>query len=179
MERRLANALYSELDEQIDRVLLRSPIHKLRTIIPADALLIFIVVIVLTGSILLFVVATSPSRRLSPNQVQNFIAMGEQSVTLGQKVDFLYQLRMAELAASRGAVSPQFQFTIANIIAVCITLIILGTVIYIYVRLYPTAVFAWGDRAERYASIKNRRAYLWTAIVIGIPIGIGINWMTR
>lgn len=51
-------------------------------------------------------------------------------------------------------------------------LVVLGCVIYLAVRCYPTAVFLWGDEIERNAKLLQTRRILWGLIIGGIGFGL-------
>ena len=54
-------------------------------------------------------------------------------------------------------------------------IISIGVFFYMLFYCYPSAVFNWGDISEWYTSILQRRRSLWTAIIIGLFIGLIAN----
>lgn len=51
-------------------------------------------------------------------------------------------------------------------------LAVLGCVVYLLGRCYPTAVFLWGDEAERYAKMLQTRRIVWGFVIGGIGFGV-------
>jgi len=76
------------------------------------------------------------------------------------------------LADLRPKQSPQTGRT-GQILVIVIPLVVVVVLGFILLSTcYPTAVFLWGDEEERYASIVNRRKYLWGIIISVTFIGV-------
>jgi len=160
----LANKLFDELEEQIGRTLTPSWVHVF-TRSPGSLIAAFASVALIPLFGLLLVLRLSLDLGVPG---ANLLPAARNAQTLEQKVDFLFELQRAHLEhSSAGGIAIDWGhvFTWPKMCVALPLIVILGCISYLLARCYPKAVFMWGDCAEHYAALFERRRYLWNAVI--------------
>jgi hypothetical protein len=176
-----ASQSFAELEEQVERTLSNSLIHKFTPInilggMVAIALLVFL------GAILVYGIADdSPAVKtgymLSMDELNSFAKKAKEVTNTNDKIDFLFALESRQLERSVakqevGTVRLGKAFTLKNLFIMLPLIVILGCVVYLQQSCYPFAVFLWGDYEERYNKLLSTRRTIWTVVIGSLFIGI-------
>jgi hypothetical protein len=174
---RWVRALSSELDEQIERMLLRDWPYRLlqsvnlRNIFPALIVLLFVVVSILA------IFNESGTSNLLENR-KTLLESAASASTQEQKIDtilrltvFLVQQRSSQSDATLKLPS----FTVSGFIVLGLLVLTIGLFVYVIRTCYPTATFAWGDVGEKYYRLIQRRRAIWGLIFVAIFLALVVN----
>jgi hypothetical protein len=95
-----------------------------------------------------------------------------------EKIDFLFDYTRANTERLLVESSP-FRFSnvfqTQYIILGGVTILILGTIIYILAVCHPTNRFLWGDYRDHYNALAKRRNFLWGTVVVAMILGVLSN----
>ncbi len=166
---KVANDLYAELDEQIERTLSGSWVSRLFKHGFGST---FIVTVTLLAAGLL--VSTRSSLPLSEKAL---LQRANSAHSDHDKIQFLFDKSVRELEAKQlnNEINVRPLFTIRALFISLPLVIIVSVFAYIVVVCYPRAVFAWGDGEQHYNDIVARRRTLSTVVIVTILLGIVSN----
>jgi hypothetical protein len=175
-----ASSLFSELEEQVERTILRDQVSKyrqskiLRRLVP-------LTIVILIGLLSMFFMFRSISS-LTPNEseLSTLRQLSRTAQSNDQKIDFLvafskYQMEKTGSLAKSGFPFSFDLFTFAFFIGA--SPFIIGTILVAFALFtcYPGSVFLWGDYNDYYLSLIKRRSQIWNTLVIVLLIGLIIN----
>jgi hypothetical protein len=165
---RVAQELFAELEEQVERTILPQRMPKLF----GDPSWILMTVAV--GA--LFLLINSMRRIVSQkeDEVRKLLIPPTGTPTLDEKVTFIYEYTLRETKKVVGADVHLFPdlFTLTNLFLALPVLLIAGCIAYMVLYCYPKIVFAWGDWEDHYARLISRRKTLWTIIILSLIVGV-------
>lgn len=176
-----ASQSFAELEEQVERTLSNSWIHKFTpgNIIVGMAAIASLAMLI---SILVYGVKDdSPPENtgymLSMDELNSFAKKAKEVTNTNDKIDFLFALQSRQLERSVakqgvGTVHLGKAFTLKNLFIMLPLIVILGCVVYLQQNCYPFAVFLWGDYEERYNKLLSTRRTIWTVVIGSLFIGI-------
>ena len=167
---KVANEAFGDLEEQVERLCVRSWVANWRTSRPfAFIFAISIVAIGLTG----FALALKKSTTINPPEMEQLAAEANSSTTTDEKINFLFQLgRLYVSKELRDTLDFSRLLTFKSLALMIPLILCLGCFTYIGVVCYPASVFDWGDYGEHYKTLKSRRNGLWWAIFVGLFINV-------
>jgi hypothetical protein len=169
---KIASQLFAELEEQVERTLVQNWVHRY---LKSGTFLTFTfmsMMLAVLGS-LLFSIITSDTGFTSA-QVQALSRRAENSHTVEQKIDFLFEMQRRQLAELQPrSVTPIGVDLLSTRVLLIILplLLVFGCIAYLIATTYPRAVFLWGDYAEHYSHLLSKRKTLWTVVVIALFVG--------
>jgi hypothetical protein len=170
----IALQLFSELEEQIERTLLKDWIYKL---LKGDIFSKFFSLITISVAVIAsLIIFTLPSLNGGGSSTE-LIKKYSTATTQEEKINFLFDNAMRELKSNDPSnMMNEFNinkfFTLQTLFLVLPILVVIGTIIYIATNCFPHANFLWGDYEEHYAKIINRRNTLWYVVVASIIVAI-------
>lgn len=179
----IANQIFAEIEEQIERVTLTDWLY---LIINNDSKFIFYPLILMLFTFLsTFIIHDKTVIRedilnLSNSEKILLIKKADSTKTNDDKIDFIYtSIRHMIKIDSNPEPSSLFlnfltnykNYTIIVPIIVCILMIW-----YVLAYCYPKCVFEWGDMADDYLGIIERRKLIWNILIGSIIVGIITNF---
>jgi hypothetical protein len=173
---RLANELFAELEEQVERTQVHKTIYTVKRGRNFHLLAILMLVV-------LTVIMTFLGDLMKPRQFRNFLAnqdIDRLSAIVDTvsdqdgKLNFVYEMHLAQLTNAKKASALLFPIKadLRLFLVLCPGIAIILVLIYIFSVCYPGSIFLWGDYAEHYENLVARRRFLWNAIIIALFVGI-------
>jgi hypothetical protein len=179
---KVANQIFAELEEQIERTFLGSWVY--RYLKPGNVLslmssLMFIIAI---GASIGTLFSLSPPTQ-SPthqNEAQHFLEKSKQANTTETKVDFLfeYQRRQLEKEQELANKPPENSLNFSkminwrNFFILLPILLIVGCVLYVITKCYPRTNFLWGDYDTFYKELMAKKRVVWLVVIASLVLGI-------
>lgn len=169
------NELFAELEEQVERTLLRTWVY--RFVKTGDILLLglFLMMMLAGGFVILF--DSNPGKlNLSEQAVHHLSRQADAANTSEEKLSFLFEMHRQQLKQlPTRSFKLQALFTVRAASLALPLLIIIGISAYVFIVCYPSSVFAWGDYGEHFAGLVAKRRTLWTVIVAAFFVGVIAN----
>lgn len=178
-DNKVASQLFAELEEQVERTFIRSPVYKY--FMPDSIIWMFLLSFLAAIGFAGVLFALPPSDRMTPprlpaEEIQQLIDKSRQATDLNSKVDFLFEAQTKQLASMAAPQKPILKLpslvNVQNFFLLLPLLIILGCVIYLVRHCYPYAVFLWGDYEEHYKTLMGRKKTLWTTVILSLILGV-------
>jgi hypothetical protein len=175
-----ASRLFSELEEQVDRTILRDPVSKYRHSGTFRRLTPLIVMLGVTLSLLVFMIRLISRLSANDGELRSLRKLAESASSSDSKIDFLvaysnYQMGRSEVLAKSGFPLFLDEISFPLLIGASPFLLVAGLTIYTLATCYPGSVFLWGDYAEHYATLVKRRSQIWNVVTIALLVGLLIN----
>ncbi len=174
-DNKLANQLYGELDEQLERTRVKTLMPRVAGTTSKLTLTVATIVILLLG-FLTIVLGPPESENQSFNMALRQRALAAR--TDSEKLQIILDKTLRDLQPnepSRRGTIDRFPFTGRALFMALPVAIVWSVFMYMVWTCYPWAVFAWGDGEQRYNDIVRRRQMLWTVVVVAILLGIVSN----
>lgn len=175
-----ASNLFSELEEQVERTILRDQISRYRQSKLFRRLTPLVIVLVVTIGLLVTMLRTINS--LAPNDIElaSITRLADVAQSTDQKLDFLvayskHQLQKTSLFAKSGFPFSSESLTLHFFIGASPFLVVAGLIIFALATCYPGSVFLWGDYSDHYSTIVKRRSQIWNVVVVALLVGLLIN----
>jgi len=185
---KLANQIFAEIEEQIERTFLNNWVYKYikpgylinnnSAKLQNLSLLIPIFGAVL-GGLIAFVFSELPTAKT--NNKAAYLEKAQQAVSIDEKINILLELQMEQLKKdiTPQTNSEQFNLTrlksLINFRTLFIALpllIIIGCIFYVINWCYPVGVFLWGDFEQHYNSLMANKKFIWTVVIISTVLGV-------
>ncbi len=179
---RVANQIFAEVEEQIERTFTNDLFNKLK-LSNSSSLFIQAITMMLMISFaipaLLFILqepSPDPEAIANSQRFKELYDRAKQNNDMASKVDFLFAI---ESGGYDGPVTPRksvFSFNIRQYLNLRVffislpIIIIIISLVYLIGWCYPRAVFMWGDMETRYKRIVARRIYIWSVVVLAVLI---------
>lgn len=171
---KLATELFAEIEEQIDRTIVRNWILRF---FKSDNFLAFVAAGVLMAMMAIAFSGRGDGKISSSDsaELQRILAT---ATTDGEKLNALVQAKIRELKAAE---SSPLHFNWASMVSlrglfiVLPIVVLIATVTYMIAACYPWAVFAWGDYEQHYADLVGRRKTLGAVVIAALIIGVVAN----
>ncbi len=170
-----ANELFAELEEQIERTVLRTFVYKY----VKTGVVFAVAVLLLLPLLAVFMPPEDEPARdndLTVAEAQYLARKADLAKTDQEKIDFIFELdksriknRMHARKISGGVLTAQSLFVAIPILSIA------AIAAYVILRCYPNRIFAWGDYGEYYQGLVARRRTLWTVIVAAFLVGVVAN----
>lgn len=165
--------LSDQLEEQIERISLRGGLYKLIQFFRDSGflLLFFLAPVVL----LVFGILSNQSQS---NRMQELVDQARAATTQEQKLDALIALGTfsVEHGESKGRISFKLPtLGAASMLVILPGVILLALVWYAIRYCYPKGVFVWGDWAEYYKQLLDRRRTIWNVVFIALVLAVVAN----
>ncbi len=179
------NELFAEIDEQVERTKVFSLIHKFKGegyLFRLIILMIFSISILILGQIFSNDISERPNISNADKSV--LTEMATNARTTDEKITFLFEVQLKSFNIGIQNEKPKSFFDNLGVYfsdwrtyMIIIPIIsILGILWYLLARCYPVSVFDWGDMADEYKKIIERRKLLWNIVIGSIIIGILTNF---
>ncbi|WP_089679881.1 hypothetical protein [Catalinimonas alkaloidigena] len=178
------NELFAEIDEQIERTKVFSLIHKIKS--DNFFKLISLLMISFVFPLMLVVTKNDTKEKLNITATDRsaLTEIAKNTKTVEEKINFLFETQLKILDINIKNETPDAfldnlstYFLDWRTYMIIIPIIaILGILWYLLTQCYPVAVFDWGDMAEEYRKIVERRKLLWNIVIGSIVIGILTNF---
>jgi hypothetical protein len=181
---RWANELFAEIEEQIERILVKSWIYNLRkySTIPLFPSLIPLTLLTLIMMIafLIYSPAISPLSEtdfLLKSDIERILIGFQNAKNTDEKIGALSEYYISRLKNMERAGSVSFsemvhKFDIKILLILLPLFIMLISFYYLFKYCYPGSIFLWGDYEEYYNKIINKRKFIINTIIITLFIGI-------
>jgi hypothetical protein len=181
-EVRWVSTLGAELEEQVERMLQHGPIYALLQSQAFRKLfsMVLIPALVAAAFLFLFVDPSEPARAVQDQR--EMLEQARQAAAIDQKIDALIDFHLNTLRNSTDTVVSRLRlpkwdvkmlFEAAPLLIAAAPLLIAALLsAYLVMRCYPTAIFAWGDTGDHYASMLVRRRTIWNIIFVAIGLSI-------
>lgn len=175
----VALQLFAELEEQVERTLLKNWAYSM---MKRDFILRLTTI--LTIPVMLLTIVSSAWQLTLSNiekpATEMLIGKYSEATTQEEKINFLFDYTMEQIKSKQTKSIPnEFKLdrflTLQTLLIVLPILIVVGTLIYIFTKCYPYANFLWGDYEEYYTQIISRRSTLWNLVIGSILLGIISN----
>lgn len=179
---RFSNELFAEIEEQIERSIVKSWIYAIKKDLLSNIMLLFMLITIIS-----FIIAglykepnqySKDTDFLSDSNVQHLLNFSKNAQKNDDKLDMLYNYYLIRLVNMTKKDKP-FSFNdFIYKVDYKIILILLPFIIiiisfgYLIIYCYPGSIFLWGDYEDYYNSILNKRKIVINAIVITLLIGI-------
>jgi hypothetical protein len=174
-----ASRLFGELEEQVERALAPTWMHRIRKIEIITLLLMLVISFLMFASILRLSNIGVESTAFSPSVVQQLSTQASHADTPNEQLQFIFEvqrravLRDNEASAQLKSIFwPFASFGLRSMLLALPVLLVAGSFVYMIVYLYPWAVFNWGDFEEHYRSLVGRRRGVWTLVIFALIVGI-------
>jgi hypothetical protein len=183
-----AAELFGEIEEQVERTLVHSWVYALKS---SREGWLSIISLIVAGSMAITMAFSlqdisgpSDEKRLllTSQNVQRLGEMVRAAKTMEDRVAFLTEFHTAQLQAlaqREARISPLVGLSMPGWQAALVALPVIIALIaawYLFARCYPGSVFAWGDYADHFKTLVERRKFLWNAIVMAVAIGLVTNF---
>jgi len=178
------NDLFAEVEEQLERTFVNSWLYSLKKLSFADMLMIpFVMMIVFVTFVLLFIETPSSldkSNYLTREEIVYFQEKQDLVREQSEKVNFIYELLQKQIqnihsknvaTKSTSIIKFSSYLNYKTILIALPILIVTGGIFYI-IKLYPGSIFLWGDYKDHFASIIERRKFVWNTIIIALLVGV-------
>jgi hypothetical protein len=172
----VALQLFAELEEQIERTLLKNWAYSMmkRDFFTTFAAIFMIPVMLLAIGSSIWQLSSS---NIEKRATEMLIGKYSEATTQEEKINFLFDYTMEQIKSEQSKSTPnEFDLdrflTLQTLFIVLPILIVVGTLIYIFTKCYPYANFLWGDYEEHYTQIISRRSTLWNLVIGSILLGI-------
>ncbi len=169
-DNKAANELYGELDEQVDRVLVKGFLG--RTGFFARFLLTIALVLILL--VMLGVAIPAPTQPTSPFET-TLLQRARTATSDHDKLQILFDKTIHDLQPESPVSIPTSVFAPRTFFKVLPVVLVGCVLLYLIWFCYPFAVFAWGDREHEYQELLTRRRMLWTVVIAATTLGIVSN----
>lgn len=172
-----SSALYSALEEQVERTALRDLVSRYSRSRTARKLLSPLLALFVAAFAVLFTVGTIGRLAGSSQEARELIERAKTVQTQEEKIDFLLRKAQHDLhRLDRSQPDAIFGLiTLPVIVAAAPFVIVVLLVGYCLTRCYPGSVFLWGDYAEYHARVLARRAMIWNVVLVALVVGLVIN----
>ncbi len=181
-----ASELFSEIEEQVERALVRSWVYAFKQW-PFTLFMLLPLSLGLVGLPMALLTSPAPSQStarrllLTPQDVERLEAIAHSAETTEKRVAFLFEFHSAQLEAisqydktGRLIARLSSQWWPAALVALPIIIIIIAAC-YLFAKCYPGSAFDWGDYADHLKVLSERRRLLWSTILIALAIGVVAN----
>ena len=169
-DNKAANELYGELDEQVDRTLVKAWLGRMGVL--ARSLLTMAIAVTL----LVMLVAAIPIPPPATSSFDTALLQRARTATSDHdKLQIIFDKTIHDLQPQVPPSNPPGVFT-PRTFFMTLPVVIVGSVfLYLIWACYPFAVFAWGDREREYQELLTRRRSLWTVVIAATTLGIVSN----
>jgi hypothetical protein len=175
-----ASQTFAELEEQVERTLSSSWIHKFTPInifLGGAFLLMFtLIVLILISTVNSDSVSSRDGYMLSSDEEAAFAKRAKEVTNANDKIDFLFDLQSRQLERTVGQRERNSVHigrpSVRSLFLMLPLIVILGCVVYLQQTSYPFGVFLWGDYEEYYNKLVSRRKTVWTVVVASLFVGI-------
>ena len=192
-EQKMANELYSLLEEQVDRAKQSGLMSRISYLNRKWYGFVWALNILFVALLLYLLLRGSPNNlpSLTPSdvgQVNNFLS--NSSLTDSQKADRIILVLAERIAANyetqnRG-IMQRLLTDWTTWFLISPPIIIGASLIYLIQVCYPSAVIIWGDAKDWFSALIGRRRAIWSLIIISIVMGVlgnlfvvGLERLTR
>jgi len=170
-----AHGLASALEEQVDRVVQKSWFAKLVTSELRKTIFALVMILGCFFGIFGFVrLSTRPglaqSMWLTSADIEALASLDEVDHREVLKIQ-LRNIREKPSELQSHWAAPSWQL-MAALLPIGVVIV---SIIYLAARCYPSYVFAWGDMAEWYSHVLQKRRVLWITVILGSVIGLLSN----
>lgn len=180
-----ANELFAEIEEQIERIIVKSFVYSFKRQILKDPGLLVIIIGSIFGIITMSIVLTflqpQPSSGkdfLLNSDVQHILTLSKNAKSNDDKIGVIYEyyitrltnINIKEKGVSFIDIFHKFDLKIILILLPLLIIVISG--FYLFRYCYPGSIFLWGDYEDHYNDILNRRKIVSNTIIITLLIGI-------
>jgi len=182
---KFANQAYAEVEEQVERTLLRNWFYRSFNSERSPFLYLFAYIVSFIGvtiAVLAILNGPNPTRNIiASTDKTSLLAQANQAKTLDDKINFLFEYNVYQLShtdTKRPALEMQSLLNLRNLFIALPILIGIGGAIYAIKYCYPRAVFLWGDYELHYQNLVSRRRTIWNVVIGALLIGIIVNLFT-
>lgn len=178
---RLAQGLFAELEEQVERTFSRGLIYRMRTGI-ARSLLVPITVLSISFAAMVYSlvsrdIAHYTNNKVTASEAERLLTQARKISTVEEKLAFLVEAETARLkTASVRPMSAGLLFqqalTVRALLVEIPLLFLAVALVYLWAWCYPLAVFSWGDAKTQYEDVLSRRRFVWNAVIVAFAVGV-------
>ena len=183
---RFANELFAEIEEQVERAIVKSWISNLKRTISSDPRRIapLIVSIIMMLILIPIIILVEPQQNiyrnnfLSNSDIQHILKLSEKVQTIDDKINLLYKYNMLQLDNIKTNTNLYsfknifLKFDLKLIFILLPFFIIIFSFVYLLIYCYPGSLFLWGDYEDYYNRIQNKRKFVFNTILVALFIGI-------
>jgi hypothetical protein len=171
---KIANGLFAELEEQVERTFSTELIHKAKALGGFWLITAIGLIAVMIAVILAAVVPSGATEKLTHEQASALDQSLASARTDSARLEALVATQRAQLALipATQKTDPLPLFTARRIFFVLPGVLVLGSLAYMVVVCYPRAVFAWGDYGEHFQRLLGRRRTIGAVVVVALIVGI-------
>lgn len=183
---RFANELFAEIEEQVERAIVKSWISNLKRTISSDPRRIapLIVSIIMMLILIPIIILVEPQQNiyrnnfLSNSDIQHILKLSEKVQTIDDKINLLYKYNMLQLDNIKTNTNLYsfknifLKFDLKLIFILLPFFIIIFSFVYLLIYCYPGSLFLWGDYEDYYNRILNKRKFVFNTILVALFIGI-------
>lgn len=183
---RFANELFAEIEEQVERAIVKSWISNLKRTISSDPRRIapLIVSIIMMLILIPIIILVEPQQNiyrnnfLSNSDIQHILKLSEKVQTIDDKINLLYKYNMLQLDNIKNNTNLYsfknifLKFDLKLIFILLPFFIIIFSFVYLLIYCYPGSLFLWGDYEDYYNRILNKRKFVFNTILVALFIGI-------
>ena len=183
---RFANELFAEIEEQVERAIVKSWISNLKRTISSDPRRIapLIVSIIMMLILIPIIILVEPQQNiyrnnfLSNSDIQHILKLSEKVQTIDDKINLLYKYNMLQLDNIKTNTNLYsfknifLKFDLKLIFILLPFFIIIFSFVYLLIYCYPGSLFLWGDYEDYYNRIQNKRKFVFNTILVALIIGI-------
>jgi hypothetical protein len=179
-DHKTAGELFAELEEQVERTILKGFVYRLKRSELRYALpvILFFVVWLLVAVIGSFFVTPSPesSLNLSRHQILEMSKASATAKTQEDKINLLFEVCRRQLESENARLSYSSNISLWRVLFLLLPVVLMiGSAVYAMANYYPAGVFLWGDYEEYYSGLVTRRRTLWTVVVLSLLVGAIAN----
>lgn len=174
------NETFAELEEQVERVIIKD-VYSLLGKITRDSILTLVVTLVVSMFTIGIVTISSirsigPKEYLQKEQVVKLNDMFDGADTAEKKSEALFQERRAILSHAADSLSKtdpvaRFLMSKRGFFLILPLFAAIGCLIYVATKCSPTLVFLWGDWEEHFAKITKKRSLIMFGGISSFTIG--------
>jgi hypothetical protein len=174
--------LMSLLEEQVERTLQHSVVHRFKGSTSFELLVSLLTVAGLLIAVMTLLIPGSRAKQdtmwLTQTDISELQKALDDSSFITEPQMWMADLYKRQIRNLSAPAESTFQKWVGDwrlLFIIAPALIILAVFIYLFSKCYPFAVFLWGDCEEWYEAILERRKMLWTVVVISMVIGVISN----
>lgn len=175
-----ASNLFSELEEQVERAILRDQVSKYRQSKLFRRLTPLVILLVISIGFLVTMLRSITNLAPNDSELASITRLAEVAQSSEQKLDFLVAYSRHQLQKTRSFATSGFPFSFEALnlhffIGASPFLLVAGLIIFALTTCYPGSAFLWGDYADHYSTLLKRRSQVWNVVVIALLVGLLIN----
>ena len=175
-----ASNLFSELEEQVDRTILRDQVSKYRQSKLFRRFTPLVILLAFTLALLGFMVRTIGRLTASESVFAELSGKAKSAQSMEDKIDFVFEYSRYTFGKNQSFSNSGFPFSLDSIslpfiIGVSPFVLVGALAIFALTTCYPGSVFLWGDYADHYKALVDRRSKIWNVVVIALLVGLLIN----